>query len=384
MIIRNGTDTHMASQRDYYEILGVERDATVEQIKRAYRKAAMKYHPDRNPDNPDAEVKFKEAAAAFEVLGNAEKRQRYDRYGHEGLRNAGMHDFSHMDVGDIFSVFEEVFGDMGGMFGQRGRRGRGSRGYDLETRLVIDLEDALNGTEQEVSFTRQDLCSTCDGSSSKPGTMPQVCPTCGGRGQVAVRQGFFQMVRTCPDCRGNGKSITDPCPDCNGSGRQPMDRTLMVKIPPGIESGQIIRVPGEGEPGDSGGSRGDLHVVVMIRDHELFTRNGNHLILQLPISFAQASLGAQIQVPTLEGQTDLKIPAGTQHGQTFKISQQGLPSLRSPRRGDLIVQIAIEIPSKLTSRQRELLEQYVETEDGRHMPRSNGFWDKIKDYLAGQ
>jgi len=377
----------MATQRDYYEILGVERDASSDAIKKAYKKCAMKYHPDRNPDDPDAEQRFRECAEAFEVLSDAEKRQRYDRFGHEGLRGAGMHDFSGMGASDIFSMFEDLFGDMGfgGAFG--GRRGAGSRarrGYDLETQIQIDLDAVATGTTEEIEFTRQDACENCGGSGAKPGTTPETCGTCGGQGRVAVRQGFFQMVRPCPDCQGEGRIVREECEQCNGAGRKPRHRKIEVKVPPGIQDGQIIRVAGEGEPGERGGPTGDLHVVVRVKDHDLFLRNGDDLILQMPISFSQAALGSQVDVPTLGEPETLSIPRGAQHGQTFTIRDAGLPNLRNGRKGDLIVQVGIEIPKKMSKRQEELLREFAETEDHKVMPESRGFFDKIKSYIAGE
>ncbi len=375
----------MPTKRDYYEVLGVEKAASVDQIKRAYRRCAMKSHPDRNPGDAEAEAKFKECAEAFEVLSDPEKRQRYDQFGHEGLRGAGMHDFGHMNAGDIFSMFEDIFGDMGGLFGG-GRRSsnRPRRGYSLETEVEISLNDVVAGTTTDVEFTRQDLCETCGGSGAKPGTSPQTCSTCGGRGQVAMRQGFFQMVRTCPNCEGAGTIIAESCPDCRGTGRRPRKRAIEVRIPPGIHDGQVIRVSGEGEPGALGGPRGDLHVIVRVKPHEIFRRNDDDLILAMPISFTQAALGATVEVPTLNGTEELTIPRSTQHGQTFTIHGQGTPNLRTGRRGDLIVQCFIEIPKRLSERQEELLLEFAETEDRNVMPQSRGFWDRIKEYIAGQ
>jgi len=375
-----------AAKRDYYEILGVERTASADEIKRAYRKCAMKYHPDRNPDDAEAEIRFKECAEAMEVLSDPEKRQRYDQFGHEGVRGQGVHDFGGMSAQDIFSMFEDAFGDLGlgGIFGGRGRRGGARRGYDLETTLEIELDEVLTGAEETVEFTRQDLCDTCDGSGAKPGTDPITCATCGGQGKVAIRQGFFQMVRPCPDCSGAGKMIKEKCPECRGSGRRPKSRTLEVKIPPGIHDGQIIRVGGEGEPGSAGAPRGDLHVVVRVNSHKVFERHNDNLVLHMPISFTQASLGAKLDVPTLEGQTELTVKPGTQHGQIYTVAGEGLPNLRTGSRGDLIVQVMVEIPKKLTERQEELLREFAETENHEVMPHSSGFWDKIKGYLSGE
>lgn len=372
----------MATKRDYYEVLNVDRDASEADIKRAYRKAAMKYHPDRNPDDPEAETKFKEAAEAFEVLSDAEKRQRYDRYGHEGLRGAGMHDFSGMGASDIFSMFEDLFGDMG--FGRgRGGGARANRGYDLETEIEIELAEAAEGVSREVEFSRRDRCETCEGSGAKPGSLVEACSTCAGQGRVAVRQGFFQMVRTCPDCQGSGQVVREKCADCGGTGRRPLHRKIEVSVPAGIREGQVIRVPDEGEPGDHGGPRGDLHVVVHVESHDLFQRDGDNLVVPMPISFSQAALGDTVEAPTLEGTTELEIPRGTQHGATFRIRNEGMPNLRTGRPGDLIVQVLIEIPKKLTKRQEELLREFTETEDHRVMPHSRGFFEKLRAYIAG-
>ena len=380
----------MATTRDYYEILSVDKTASGDEIKRAYRKLAMKHHPDRNPGDQEAETKFKEAAEAYEVLSDEDKRARYDRYGHAGLRGTSGHDFSHMQADDIFSMFNDIFGDV---FGQQGGRGRGgpraTRGYSLETQINVSLEDAARGIERDVDFTRQDVCETCNGSGGKPGTEPIVCGTCGGQGQVqqAGFGGMFRMVTTCPACSGKGNLFSDPCPDCRGKGQRAKKRTISVRIPAGIQTGQAIRVAGEGEPGQSAdgkmaGPRGDLHVLVVVDDHELFTRDGDDLILTLPISFAQAALGAEIDVPTLDEQQAVTIKPGTQHGEAHRLRGRGMPNLRTGRHGDLIVVINLEVPRKLTERQRELLEEYAETESHDVMPRSKGIWEKIRNYIA--
>jgi molecular chaperone DnaJ len=373
----------MATQRDYYQILNIERNATADDIKRAYRKLAMKYHPDRNPGDAEAELKFKEAAEAYEVLTDAQKRRRYDQYGHAGLRGTGLHDFGHMDASDIFSMFEDIFG--GGLGASAGRsRQRPQRGYSLETEVEISLEEVATGAEREVQFTRQDTCEACHGSGAKPGSEPVTCVACAGTGQVAQSGlgGMFRMVTTCPNCGGAGKVIKDPCPKCKGHGQTPKKRKLTVKIPPGIHDGQAIRVPGEGEPGVRGGLRGDLHVLIRVMPHPLFTREDDHLILRMPISFTQAALGSTVNVPTLHGERELTIKPATQHGDIVRLADQGLPNLRSGRMGDLVVLLLIEIPSRLTERQRELLREFAETEDQQVMPESQGFWDKIKSYLS--
>jgi molecular chaperone DnaJ len=292
-----------------------------------------------------------------------------------------------MNASDIASMFEELFGEMGlgGIFGGRGRSAGGARrGFDLETLIEVSLEEVLTGTKRQVQFTRQDLCDACEGSGAKPGTTPQVCTTCGGQGRVALRQGFFQMVRTCPACGGQGRVVADKCPTCRGSGRRPKERTLQVKVPAGIGDGNVIRIPGEGEPGQRGGPRGDLHAAVQVAGHKLFERHGDDLVLRMPVSFTQAALGAQVRVPTLDGEADVILDRGTQHGQTKVLRGQGLPNLRTGRRGDMVVQCLIEIPRKLTSRQEELLREFAGTEDQNVMPQSRGFWEKIKGMIGGE
>lgn len=373
----------MVTQRDYYEILNVGRSVDADQIKQAYRKMAMKYHPDRNPGDQEAEVKFKEAAEAYEVLSDSNKRQRYDRFGHEGLHGTSGHNFSGMDPGDISSMFGDILGDLFG--GGRRQRGgnRARRGYDLETLVEIELEEVATGVERDIEFVRQDLCEICQGNGYKPGSKPIDCVTCAGQGQVAQSGlgGMFRMVTTCPACNGAGKIYKDKCASCGGGGRQTKKRVLVVKVPPGIHEGQAVRVAGEGEPGSQGGPRGDLHVVVRVKDHPIFTREEDHLILKMPISFTQATLGTEVQVPTFEGHEQLTIKPGTQHGSTFHIPGKALPNLRSGRRGDLIVVMMVEIPSRLSSKQKELLQEFAKTENHRILPQSRTFWNKIKDYL---
>jgi molecular chaperone DnaJ len=384
-----------STQRDYYEVLGIEKAADAEEVKRAYRRLAMKYHPDRNPGDAEAEAKFKEAASAYEVLSDPDKRKVYDQFGHEGLRSGGgpaAHDFSRMDVSDIFSMFNDIFGGGGAGMGQGGRGRRGpARGYDLETEVTIELKDVLVGCERDVEFTRLDVCETCTGSGAKPGSKPVRCETCGGRGQVQQSGlgGMFRMVTNCPACAGRGKIIKDFCETCRGKGRTPKRRTIAVKVPPGIHDGQVIRVQGEGEPPppevapDGSGFRGDLHVVVRVDAHDTFHRDGDNLLMELPISFTQAALGASIKVPTLEGHADLTIPRGTQHASPFKVQGQGLPNLRGGRRGDLVVVTKVELPRKLTTKQEKLLREFAETEDVAVMPESQGFLKRMKDLLGG-
>jgi molecular chaperone DnaJ len=373
------------AKRDYYEVLGVGKSASADEIKRAYRRMAMKYHPDKNPDDKEAEAKFKQCAEAYEVLSDTEKRQRYDQFGHEGLRGAGMHDFSRMNVEDIFSMFgfDDFFS---GIFGGRGRRasrrGGPTRGYDLETAVELTLGDIAKGAEKTIEFTRQDTCGACNGSGCAKGSSPGRCPTCGGTGQVARGGGFFQMVSTCGQCGGRGQVITDPCKKCRGTGRVPRKRTLKVKIPPGVHEGQGVRVANEGEPGRAGGPKGDLYCYVRVKPHEFLRRDGNDLIAVVPISFTQAALGTTIDVPSINGTKGLKIPPGTQYGNVFRIKGQGLPDVRTHRTGDQLVQVTIETPTRLNSEQRELLRKFAETENTRVSPESTRFFERLKKHFG--
>jgi molecular chaperone DnaJ len=376
----------MATKRDYYEILSVEKTVNADGIKRSYRKLAMKYHPDKNPDDTEAERNFKECAEAYEVLSDPDKRQRYDQFGHEGLRGTSMHDFSRTDASDIFSMFDDVLGNFfGGGGGRRSARGGARRGASLETVIDISLEDVATGIEKEIEFTRLDKCETCEGSGAKPGTEPVACVACGGAGQTQQSGfgGMFRMLTTCQTCSGAGKVVRDKCKSCTGSGKQPKKRVLSVKIPPGIHDGQAIRVAGEGEPGDQGGPNGDLHVVIRVAEHKLFTRRDDDLVLQMPVSFSQAALGSTVNVATFDGDEELTIKAGMQHGETFRVRGAGMPNLRSGRKGDLITVLLIEVPSKLTKKQEELLRAYAETEDHDVMPHNKSFWGKVKDYIGG-
>ncbi len=407
-----------STQRDYYEVLGVEKKADAEEIKRAYRRLAMKHHPDRNPGDAAAEAKFKEAAAAYEVLSDEQKRKVYDVHGHDGLRSSGgpaPHDFSRMNVDDIFSMFNDILGGGGGGFGGMGGAGRRgqARGYDLEHEAVISLEDAFRGVERSVDFTRLDVCEKCTGSGAKAGSKPITCATCGGQGRVQQSGlgGMFRMVVACPACGGRGQVIKDFCPDCRGKGRTPRRRSLSVRIPPGIADGQVVRVRGEGEPPppeesrDGSGVRGDLHVVVRVRKHDYFEREGEHLVLHMPVSFVKATLGADVDVPTIEGSAQpaggesrpmggstngspaqgrerLTIPRGTQHGAMFRVPGKGMPDLRTGRRGDMVVIVNLEIPKKLSAAQEKLLREYAASENENVLPETQGFWKKIKDALG--
>ena len=381
----------MTITRCYYEVLGISRNADGAEIKRSYRRMAMKFHPDRNPDDAKAERSFKECAEAYEVLSDQQKRTIYDQYGHEGLRGRGQagHDFNTMNVEDIFSMFNDILG--GGRGGGGRRRARQHRGLDLETSVDITLEDVLAGIEVEVDFTRKVVCEICTGSGGKPGTSPQTCSTCQGQGQVAQAGlgGMFRMVSACPTCRGSGSIITDPCKDCHGEGRVLKERKLTVKIPAGIHQGQAVRVTGEGEPPDQqsspdgSGTAGDLHVVVRIEEDSRFERDGNQLIHIIPVAFTQLALGATIEVDSIEETHELAIPSGTQTNEIFRVEGGGLPDLRTGRMGDLVIVVRLAVPKTLSDGQRELLVEYSKTE---HIPISEtepSFWEKIKDAVTG-
>ncbi|MGC9454293.1 MAG: molecular chaperone DnaJ [Phycisphaerae bacterium] len=380
----------MAEKRDYYEILGVARDAGPDEIKRAYRRGALRYHPDKfDGDKAEGERKFKELSEAYEVLSDPQKRRRYDQYGHEGLQGVGLHDFSSMGFGDIFSMFQDIFGDFGmGGFGRGGRAGRADRGMDLETEVEITLEQAAEGVDQTLHFQRMDVCGECGGSGARKGTSAQRCETCGGYGQVREQvQGFFGMgvrVRPCPRCHGRGTVVNDPCPACGGSGRREKDIEVNVRIPPGVRDGQILRIRGEGEPGRVGVSHGDLHVYVRVKPHPLLVRRGDDLFCDVPVSFTQAALGGTIEVPTLNGPEEVDVPAGTQTGDILTLKRRGMPSPRTGKRGDEHVQVFVEVPKKLSRKQRELLESFAETERNNISQQRRSFLDKLKEYFGSR
>ena len=349
----------------------------------------MKFHPDRNPNDPEAEGKFKEAAEAYEVLSDPERRSRYDRLGHDGLRGTPGHDFGTMNVDDIFSMFNDIFGGMGG---GRTRRNSPIRGFDLETQIQIELEEVLSGTTREVEFRRLDICDLCTGSGAKPGTEPISCPTCKGQGKVqrAGLGGMFNMITACPNCRGRGTVVTDKCNDCKGEGRISIKRLIEVSVPAGIRDGQVIRIQGEGEPPrpeerpDGAGMRGDLHVVVQVSPSDEFEREGDDLVTVAPIAFAQAALGATIDVTTLDGgKTELEIAAGTQHGSIHHINGLGLPRIGRETRGDLVVILQLVVPKRLSEEQRNLLSKYAESEDLDFDNKSSSLWSRIRDTLGG-
>ena len=350
-------------KRDYYEVLGVGRGASPEEIKRAYRRGALKHHPDNAPgDKAQAEQKFKELAQAYEVLSDHEKRARYDRFGHEGLRGAGMHDFSSMGLGDIFSMFEDIFGGMG-----LGGVGASDRGLDLETQVELTLVQVATGMDHTLEFERMDYCDACAGTGAKAGSKPLRCSDCGGYGKVQQQvPGFFGVsvrVIDCPTCCGRGQVVKDRCLACRGSGRARKKRILSVHIPPGVHDGQVVRARGEGEPGPSGTSRGDLHVYVRVQPHPLLARRGDDLLCQVPVSFSQAAMGGRVPVPTLTGMEEIEVPPGTQNGDVVPMKLRGLPDTRTGRRGNQFVQIVVEVPRKLSQRQRELLEAFASEEE---------------------
>ncbi|MFQ5490396.1 MAG: molecular chaperone DnaJ [Phycisphaerae bacterium] len=371
-------------KRDYYDVLEVPRGAAPEQIKKAYRRKALKYHPDRNQGDADAETRFKEAAEAYEVLSDPTKRQRYDQFGHAGVNGAGLHDFSHMGVEDIFSTFADIFGGMG--FGRSGRARQ--RGADLQAQVEIELADVATGVDRTLEFKRNQTCDQCSGSGAAPGSDRRSCPTCAGYGQVEQAGGlgalFGRVITTCPSCRGKGSVVANPCGRCRGTGRYPQNRTVTIQIPPGIHDGQAVRVRGEGESGENGNPPGDLHCYVRVKPHPFLERHDDHLVCRLPISFTEAALGAKVEVPTLDGRAQVTIPRGTQTGQVLRLAGQGLPDLRTGRPGDELIEVSVEIPRKLSKQQEALLREFAKTEDRHVMPESKRFFDKLKDYLSGQ
>jgi molecular chaperone DnaJ len=369
------------SKADYYEVLGVSRDASDQDLKSAYRKLAMKFHPDRNPGDHAAEEKFKQASEAYQVLCDADKRAAYDRYGHAGVGAAGQGGFGGpfaggVDIGDIFGdLFGEMFNVGGG--GQRGSRQQ--RGDDLRFDLAIDFEDAIFGAETEIKIRRLEVCSTCNGRGSASGRGPSVCGQCQGRGQIRYQQGFFSVARTCGTCGGTGSIIGDPCQTCRGETRVAKELKLNVKVPPGVEDGTRIRYAGEGDAGRSGGTKGDLYVVLSIRPHDFFERSGQDLHCVVPISFPQAALGAEIEIPGIDGPVNLKVPEGTQSGKEVRVRGRGVPYLNEKGHGDLVVRVVVQIPRKLSRAQRELVSKLAELMNVDNKPTSPSLIEKMKD-----
>lgn len=370
----------MNGKKDYYETLGVNRSAGDEEVKKAYRKLALKYHPDRNPGDKQAEERFKEISEAYQVLADPEKRAQYDQFGHAAFGEGGPFKGGF----DFTTGFEDIFGDIfGEFFGTgTGRRRARVRGEDLRYNLDLTFEEAVFGTEKKIKVPRQGLCDTCQGTGCKPGSSPRTCSSCRGRGQVSFQQGFFNVSRTCTQCRGEGTIITDPCTACNGQGRVRRFHTLSLKIPPGVDTGSRLKLRGEGESGASGGPPGDLYVVIQVAPHPLFVRDGLDIICEIPMSFVQAALGAEIDVPTLEGKVKMKVPAGTQSGKVFRLKGRGVRDVQSYRQGDQLVRAVVETPTRLTPRQKELLREFAALGGEDVHPLSKGFLDKVKQIFG--
>jgi len=372
------------AKRDYYDVLGVNRDADDDAIKKAYRKLAMKHHPDRNPENPKAEEHFKEAKEAYEVLADPQKRAAYDRYGHAGVDPAAAAGAGFGGAG--FSSFADAFGDIfSDIFGSGRTRSGVYRGADLRYNLEITLEHAAHGTETKIRIPTQEDCAKCEGTGAKPGTKPQTCPTCGGQGQVRMQQGFFSIQQTCPRCHGVGKIIPEPCTACGGAGRVKTHKTLSVKIPAGVDEGDRIRLAGEGEPGANGGPTGDLYVQLHLKPHPIFQRDHDDLHCEMPISFATAALGGEIEIPTLDGTAHIRVPAESQSGKTFRLRGKGIKGVRSQTHGDLFCHLAIETPVNLTERQKELLREFesISAKNAdRHNPRAKSWMEKVREFFT--
>jgi molecular chaperone DnaJ len=367
----------MASKRDYYEVLSVKREASDKEIAAAYRKLAVKYHPDANPGDADAVNRFKEAAEAYEVLSDSDKRARYDRFGHQGVEQFGP---QFHDVNDIFEAFGDIFSEMFGGARRGGRRVR--RGADIRCDVTLDLEEAARGVAKSVEFNRSKACDTCKGSGSRPGSQRAQCRHCNGHGQIVQSAGILRVQTTCPTCQGAGSVITDPCEDCRGRGYVKERAKLEVNIPPGIDDGMRVRLAGYGEPSPDGGPPGDAYCFVAVRKHKLFQREGAHLILQTPITYSQAALGATIEVPTLAGPHDLTLPPGTHSGEVFRVRGRGMPDPRGGPSGDLHVQILIEVPKKLSPRQEQLLRELAEVEQTEVSPQRKSFMKRLREYFA--
>ncbi|MBN2689922.1 MAG: molecular chaperone DnaJ [Gammaproteobacteria bacterium] len=374
------------SKQDYYAVLGVQKNASEADIKKAYRKMAMKYHPDRNAGDKKAEEKFKEIKEAYEVLSNPQKRSAYDQFGHAGV-NAGMGGAGGAGFEGFGDIFGDIFGDMfsGGARGGARRRSYAQPGADLVYNLSIDLEKAVFGETIKIKLPVYSKCKKCEGTGAKKGSSPTTCSTCGGSGQVRMQRGFIAIQQTCPNCHGAGTVINDPCPECGGQGRVREQKTLSVKIPPGVDDGDRIRLAGEGEAGLHGGPAGDLYVQIHVKPHAIFERDGNNLLCDVPISFVMASLGGELEIPTLSGKVKLKIPPETQSGKMFRLRGKGVKSVRSSLTGDLLCKVAVETPVKLTSVQKEMLrkfEESIQADAKRHSPQSRNWFDSIKKFFS--
>jgi molecular chaperone DnaJ len=367
----------MAAKRDYYDVLGVRREADEEEIKRAYRRLAMEHHPDRNVGNPEAEEKFKEAAEAYEVLRDPTKRQSYDRYGHAGLEGMNVPHFNNAQ--SVFDLFGDLFGDF---FGPRGGRRGPQAGRDLQITIEVELVEAARGVTKSITVPREELCGDCGGSGARRGTQPAQCRRCQGRGVVIQSQGFFRMQQTCRGCGGSGFVITDPCAGCHGNGRVVAKRTLGVAVPPGVDTGTRIRLGGEGEAGDRGAPRGDLYCLLRVREHPLFQRDGVNLICQVPVTFSQAALGGEIDVPTLDGAIKHHLKRGVQSGELIRIAGKGMPNLRGGRSGDLLVAVLVETPRHLTKRQEELFREMADIDQKHVSPERKSFLETLRRFFA--
>jgi molecular chaperone DnaJ len=371
---------------DYYEVLQVERTANDTELKAAYRKLAMQYHPDRNPNNPDAEEKFKACSEAYQVLSDPDKRAAYDRYGHAGVGAAGAAGnpfaggpFAQGDLGDIFG---DLFGEMFNMGTRAGRASRAARGRDIKFDLRLEFEEAVFGIEREINIRRAEACNDCSGTGSEGGRQPETCQQCGGRGQIRTQQGFFSVARTCPVCSGTGSVVRHPCKTCRGDGRLQREHKILVKVPAGVENETRIRYAGEGDAGKWGGPSGDLYVVLEVRAHKFFERDGDDLHCVMPISFPQAALGTELEIETLHGPEALKVPEGTQSGKEFRLRGKGVPHLNAHGRGDLIVEVRVQTPAKLTKQQKELMRQLSESLKVDNVPQSRGIFDKVKEMFS--
>ena len=367
----------MAQKRDYYEVLGVSRTATPAEIKSAFKKLALQHHPDKNPDDRESEERFKECSEAYAVLSDDEKRATYDRFGHAGS-GPGFGEGFPFGGANINDIFGDIFGEM---FGGGRRQARANRGADLRYNLELAFEEAAFGTETRLRIPRLVPCEDCHGTGSRSGGST-TCPACHGAGQQRFQQGFFAVARTCSRCGGSGRVVADPCPTCRGDGRRAGEKELLLRVPPGLDDGSRVRLQGEGEPGERGGPAGDLYVVIHVRRHPIFQRDDQNILLEVPISFTQAALGAELDVPTLEGKVKLKVPAGTQTGRVFRLREKGIPNPSGHRRGDQLVTVRVETPGKLTKEQRELLEKFAELAGEEQHPQSRGFLDKVRELFG--